>query len=701
MAQHRMSVHPLVVRTVRVLSVQEVTPRMRRIRLGGEQLSSFVPAGLETTAPAFRAPSFDDHVKLIFAENGPVQAVLPRQLSEGIEWTPASARITRDYTPRAVDADAGELTLDFVLHGHGPAAAWARAARPGDELSFVGPKFSMHLPAEISAMLLVGDETALPAIGRFFDERPVQAPAHAVITVSEDAARQELALREGDSVTWVRKERPDGPGLLRAVRETFAGLELGPDPFLWAAGEARSLLPLRRWASRERVIPKTHQSMTGYWHVAMDSSGRAADAAPGSSGRAAGRGQGGRAAGAAQSASGTGTDGPRGGRGPAAPTTLPVAPVAWFAVAAAVQTGLLDALADAEEAESAQGPEASPEPEASQGVQNKPGLEGAQGLEAAQIAEAAGLDAALLFPLLDLLAREGLLTRRDSPGTSAPGTEVSDSVAAGTEAPNLPTSGGSAVDDQDAADRASAAHREVGVTRWSLTELGRELVADEHQREGFESFALDQIAALTRLPQALRGGASAWRRQHGEGFARSIEQRSQLWEEMVERAATLPFLQHPILRVLAEMGAGSPALVGPGAEVLAGMLADREQEASRPEKVVDPSEPVVLTDAHDADLPARGPPVVSVLWLSLLDDTEALAHLRALRRASERAVVIDAPRPDELAPSAAVQELMTVALTGAAPRSEERLLAMAREAGFSRVRVEQLGWGKVALRLSA
>lgn len=241
----------------------------------------------------------------------------------------------------------------------------------------------------------------------------------------------------------------------------------------------------------------------------------------------------------------------------------------------------------------------------------------------------------------------------------------------------------------------------MGVTRWSLTELGRELVADEHQREGFESFALDQIAALTRLPQALRGGASAWRRQHGEGFARSIEQRSQLWEEMAERAATLPFLQHPILRVLAEMGAGSPALVGPGAEVLAGMLADREQEASRPEKVVDPSEPVVLTDAHDADLPGRGRPVVSVLWLSLLDDAEALAHLRALRRASERAVVIDAPRPDELAPSAAVQELMTVALTGSAPRSEERLLAMAREAGFSRVRVEQLGWGKVALRLNA
>ena len=223
-------------------------------------------------------------------------------------------------------------------------------------------------------------------------------------------------------------------------------------------------------------------------------------------------------------------------------------------------------------------------------------------------------------------------------------------------------------------------HTETGVTRWSLTELGRELVADEHQREGFEPFALDQIAALTRLPQALGGGASAWRRQHGKGFARSIEQRTQLWEEMAERAATLPFLQHPILRVLAEMDADSPALVGPGAEVLAGMLADRQREASAQAGPEVLSEPVVLTGAHDA---------------------EALAHLRALRRASERAVVIDAPRPDELAPSAAVQGLMTVALTGSAPRSEERLLTMAREAGFSQARVEQLGWGKVALRLSA
>ena len=149
------------------------------------------------------------------------------------------------------------------------------------------------------------------------------------------------------------------------------------------------------------------------------------------------------------------------------------------------------------------------------------------------------------------------------------------------------------------------------------------------------------------------------------------------------------------------MDADSPALVGPGAEVLAGMLADRQREASAQAGPEVLSEPVVLTGAHDAEFPARGRPVVSVLWLSLLDDAEALAHLRALRRASERAVVIDAPRPDELAPSAAVQGLMTVALTGSAPRSEERLLTMAREAGFSQARVEQLGWGKVALRLSA
>src|SRR5690606_18511600 len=116
----------------------------------------------------------------------------------------------RDYTPRRVDHTSGELVLDFVLHGEGPAAEWARRARPGDSLSFVGPKSSLVLPPDVSAVVLIGDETALPAIARFLDERPVRVPAHVVILTADRRAQLDLAVREEDTLRWELMPNPDG-----------------------------------------------------------------------------------------------------------------------------------------------------------------------------------------------------------------------------------------------------------------------------------------------------------------------------------------------------------------------------------------------------------------------------------------------------------------------------------------------------------
>lgn len=117
-----------------------------------------------------------------------------------------------------MDHRAGELHLDFVVHGEGPAETWSASAREGDELWFVGPKSSLRLPERLDWILLVGDETALPAIGRFLDERPLDAPAHVLVTVPDEAARQELALRDGDTITWVVAEPGDPAALDAAVR---------------------------------------------------------------------------------------------------------------------------------------------------------------------------------------------------------------------------------------------------------------------------------------------------------------------------------------------------------------------------------------------------------------------------------------------------------------------------------------------------
>ncbi|MBM7819970.1 NADPH-dependent ferric siderophore reductase [Cellulosimicrobium cellulans] len=304
MAQHRLRTHPLVLRRVEVARVVDVTPRMRRVTLVGPELGAFERDGLPM--PAFDAPWFDDHVKIVLASDGDVASALPVQRAHGIDWPPAPNRQGRDYTPRRWDAAAGELDLDLVLHGDGPAAAWARSARPGSELWFVGPKASTVWPDDVGWALLAGDETALPAIGRFLDERPVDVPVQVVVTIGAEEARQDLALRHGDTVRWVVAPEGDRAALDEAVR----ALEWWPGQvYAWAASESRALLPVRRYLTRERAVPRTHVDVTGYWHAepaAAPAPGPAAEAQP-------------------------------------QPTGVP-SPVPWFATRAALQLGLLDEL---------------------------------------------------------------------------------------------------------------------------------------------------------------------------------------------------------------------------------------------------------------------------------------------------------------------------------------------------------------------
>ncbi|MYR44908.1 siderophore-interacting protein [Streptomyces sp. SID5910] len=304
-AQRTYTTHPLVLRRVTVRRVHEVTPRMRRVVLGGDQLGPFTRDGVRH--PAFAAPGFDDHVKVILAADGDVRAALPAQLPHGVEWTPAEHRLTRDYTPRRVDAEAGEFDLDFVVHGDGPAAAWAASARVGDELWFVGPKSSLRLPEGLDWILLVGDETALPAIGRFLDERPLDVPAHVLVTVGDESARQELALRDGDTATWVVAEPGDAAALEAAVRAL--PLPAG-EGYAWAAAESRALLPVRRYLQRERKLPKDRLNITGYWHL--------------------------------EEAAEAGTP-----QAPAPEQAHIPSPLPWLAARAAVQLGVVDAVADA------------------------------------------------------------------------------------------------------------------------------------------------------------------------------------------------------------------------------------------------------------------------------------------------------------------------------------------------------------------
>lgn len=311
MAQRNYVTHPIVLRRLRVARVSELNPRMRRVTLVGEQLAAFERDDL--ALGEFVSTGFDDHVKLIFAADGDIEAALPVQRAQTIDWPEAPTRQLRDYTPRRFDAATGELDLDFVRHGDGPAASWAETAAVGDEIHIAGPKSSLVLPEGIDWVLLAGDETALPAIGRFLDERTQHMPAHIVVELRHPEARQPLALAAGDTLRWIENPSGAATALAEAVRELDwpAGTV-----YAWAAAASGALLPLRRWLSRERGVPKTHMNVTGYWHAAPErANGAHADAET--------------------PAEAVAVD----------PAAL-LSPVPWFATRAAIQSGLLDAVAD-------------------------------------------------------------------------------------------------------------------------------------------------------------------------------------------------------------------------------------------------------------------------------------------------------------------------------------------------------------------
>ena len=90
----------------------------------------------------------------------------------------------RRFTVRHWDPDARELTIDFVAHGDvGYAGSWAQRAAPGDRLQFRGPGGGYSPRPDADWHLLIGDESALPAISASVESLPASARVVAMIVV--------------------------------------------------------------------------------------------------------------------------------------------------------------------------------------------------------------------------------------------------------------------------------------------------------------------------------------------------------------------------------------------------------------------------------------------------------------------------------------------------------------------------------------
>ncbi|MFC8724643.1 SIP domain-containing protein [Streptomyces bacillaris] len=268
---------PIVLRELTVLRVADVTPGMRRVTLGGPQLHAFHRDGLDL--PALRTEGFDDHVKFFFAE-GDEPPVLPGQNVSSLEWPVDARPLAKDYTPVRYDPGAGEIDFDFVRHEGGVASSWAQRVKPGEVTWIAGPKMSHGHPEGVDWLLVVGDETALPAIARWLAEMPAGTRARVFIEVGEESHRQELPTDADAVVTWLSRDGAPA-GTTDLLEQAVRSMEWLPGSvYVWAAGEAVTLKGIRRHVSVDRQVPRERMDFTGYWRRAEPAPGAAEDAVP-------------------------------------------------------------------------------------------------------------------------------------------------------------------------------------------------------------------------------------------------------------------------------------------------------------------------------------------------------------------------------------------------------------------------------------
>jgi NADPH-dependent ferric siderophore reductase len=284
---------------VEVARIVRLSPNFLRVTFTGDDLDRFADNG------------WDQRIKLIPPLDDSGHDHLPTGPDWYTQWRalPDDRRNPiRTYTIRNVRAADREVDVDMVLHGvNGPASRWAVAAGPGSKMLIMGPNadfsgpsggIDFHPPATTRRILLVGDETAVPAIASILSRLPADAAGHALLEVPESADRLELAAPAGFTVTWLPRDGAShGVELIPAVREVAQQL-LGdcktpvtadiedvdvdedilwevpeesagaPDGFYaWLAGEAAVIKTLRRHLVSECGVDRRAVAFMGYWRL--------------------------------------------------------------------------------------------------------------------------------------------------------------------------------------------------------------------------------------------------------------------------------------------------------------------------------------------------------------------------------------------------------------------------------------------------
>ncbi len=306
---------PLIPFRVTVAKAETLSPHFKRIVFRGPDLQDFADAG------------YDERIKILLPlPDGslPAPSFFEASPEDPLAWyqqwrnLPAESRNPlRTYTVRKVRPESEQIDVDFVIHDHaGPAGAFAEAARPGDQAIIIGPNaqaggpvagVDFH-PGQSRHLLLVGDETAVPAIAAIMDSLirdHWQGDGVAVIEIPTEEDRLPLPELEGIRIIWTTcDESGHGHALIEATRNLLEDLPIHSsisataaksskefteididkellwetadaaqadasihtdDLYAWIAGEAATVRELRRMLVRDRGMDRRNVSFMGYW----------------------------------------------------------------------------------------------------------------------------------------------------------------------------------------------------------------------------------------------------------------------------------------------------------------------------------------------------------------------------------------------------------------------------------------------------
>jgi NADPH-dependent ferric siderophore reductase len=245
--------------TLEVRRRESLTPSFASLTLAGPALHDLIVAGGDQT------------IRLFFPREGQTALRMPTASSEAwmaqVLLMPKSVRPhVRNMTIRRARPAEDEIDIEFVLHGDSPMSSWVRRVRPGDPAGTFDMGTTYRPPEHAQWQLLVGDETALPAILAILDQAPPSLTAEVYLEVPTAADVRDVVTPPGVRIHWFSRDdladqRP-GAVLPEVVRR--AAMPPGR-VYAWVAGESRLATSVRRHLVNDRSVPKADISFAGYW----------------------------------------------------------------------------------------------------------------------------------------------------------------------------------------------------------------------------------------------------------------------------------------------------------------------------------------------------------------------------------------------------------------------------------------------------